>query len=140
MLNSRGFSLQGNVAYTKNQLWPGIGLEFKYDGKTNVFQIPITFSLGVSKHFRFYAGPVISFGKPVLPGKDENIKPSFFPGILGFSWQSDDIKVGNYGLSFAQDISYSVFNNESGAALSFIKSLVSGLVFSTGVRVTFPQL
>ena len=140
LLNPRGFEIQGNVAYTKNQLQPGFGLTLKYDAKTNVFQIPLVFSLGVSDNFRFYAGPVFSFGNGTLPGKSEVIKPSIFPGLLGFSWQTKDFKIGKYGISFAQDVSYSVFNGENGAALSFIKSVVSGLVFSSGIRVTFPQL
>lgn len=140
LLNSRGFEIQGNVAYTKNQLQPGLGLALKYDPKTNIFQIPLVFSLGVSDNFRFYAGPVFSFGNGTLPGKSEVIKPSVFPGILGLSWQTNDFKIGEYGISFAQDISYSVYNAENGAALSFVKSVVSGLVFSSGIRVTFPQL
>ena len=140
MLNARGFEIQGNVAYTKNDLHPGLGLTLKYDAKTKVFQIPLVFSLGVSDNFRFYAGPVFTFGEATLPGKSEVIKPSVFPGILGFSWQTNDYKIGDYGISFAQDISYSVFNAENGAALSFMKSVVSGLVFSSGIRVTFPQL
>lgn len=140
LLNPRGFEIQGNVAYTKNQLQPGLGLALKYDAKANVFQIPLVFSLGISDNFRFYAGPVFSFGNATLPGKSEVIKPSVFPGILGFSWQTNDYKIGEYGISFVQDFSYSVFNAENGAALSFMKSVVSGLVFSSGIRVTFPQL
>ena len=140
LLNPRGFEIQGNVSYKKNQLQPGIGGALKFDPKTKIFQIPLVFSLGVSDNFRFYAGPVFSLGKATLPGKSEVIKPSVFPGILGVSWQTNDFKIRGYGISFAQDISYSVYNAESGAALSFVKSIVSGLVFSSGIRVTFPQL
>ena len=140
LLNPRGFSLQGNVSYTKGQLWPGVGIELKYDSKLKTFHMPITFSLGVSEYFRFYAGPVISFGNSVLPGTEKIIKASVFPGILGFSWQSNSFDVSDYGISFVQDISYSVFNSEDGSALSFVESIVSGLIFSTGVRVTFPTL
>ena len=137
LLNPRGFSLQGNISYRKNDLWPGLGLEVKYDSKTKLLQIPITFSLAVSEHFRFYAGPVFSVGSGKLPGSDEKITPSIFPGILGFSWQTDNYKIGKTGISFVQDINYSVYNGKNGAALSFFKSIIAGLNFSTGVRVTF---
>jgi len=137
LLNPRGFSVYGNIAYNKNFLKPGLGLELRYDAKTNVFQIPVTFSFSISDYFRFYAGPVFTIGSAKLPGKDEKIKASVFPGVLGLSWSSKDYSLGKYGISFAQDISYSVFNAENGAALSLLDSIVSGLVFYSGVRVTF---
>lgn len=140
IFNPRGFNIQGNISYTKNDLWPGLLVGIKYDSKTKLLQIPIAFSLAVSEIFRFYAGPVISMGSPVLPGSTEKIKASFFPGIIGFSWQSPDYEVKDFGLSFVQDVSYSVYNNKEGAALPLVKAIVSGVVFSTGLRVTFPNV
>ena len=140
LLNSRGFSLQGNIAYTKNDLWPGLMVGLKYDSKIGVLQIPLAFSLSIAKGFRFYAGPVITLGSPKLPGTDGKIKASFFPGILGVSWQSRDLKIGECGLSFVQDIAYQVYNKENDAALPILDSIVAGLIFSTGLRVTFPSV
>ena len=53
-------------------------------------------------------------------------------------WQTPSITAGKVKLSLQQDIHYSVFDQTNGAALSLKNSLVSGLVFSTGVRVTLP--
>ena len=138
LLNSRGFSIQGNLSYARSVLSLGVGVELRYDDKIGVLQIPLTLSLGLSENLRFYAGPIITLGDAVVPGKDKNIKPSFFPGIFGISWQSNALDLSGFKLSFVQDISYSVFNTETGAALPFNESIVTGLVFSSGLRVTFP--
>ena len=36
-----------------------------------------------------------------LPGSEEKIKPSIFPGILGFSWQTDNYQIGNLQVKYA---------------------------------------
>lgn len=137
VLNSRGFSVQGNISYSRNVLSLGVGVELRYDQKLGVLQIPLTLSLGLSENLRFYAGPVLTLGDAVVPGKDKDIKPSFFPGIFGASWRSNTVSFSKIGLSLVQDISYTVHNAEDGATLPLKESLVSGLVFSSGVRVTF---
>lgn len=138
MLNWRGISLETNACYAGWKLKPGIGTIFRYNHGTRNFQIPIVLSLAFCDYVKVYAGPVINFGNPTLPGSDEEIRGSVFPGIFGFSFQTPKLKAGKVGISFTQDISYTVYNDTDGAALAFYKSAGSGIVFSTGVRVTLP--
>ena len=138
MMNWRGISLETNAYYTAWKFKPGVGTIFRYNYGTRNFQMPIVFSMAFCDYVKIYAGPIINFGNPTLPGSDEEIRGSFFPGIIGFSFQTPKLKAGKVGLSLAQDISYTVYNDTDGGALPFYKSLGSGLVLSTGVRVTLP--
>lgn len=135
----RGATLDAHARYTGGNLEPGFGFSLSYDPAMQAFKLPLLFSLTVAKGIRVYAGPVFTMGKPVEPGTDgDRVKGSIFPGVLGFCFQTPTFKAGKVELSLVQDIRYTVFNGMDGAALSFVRSLSSGLVFSTGVRVTFP--
>ncbi len=136
LFNIRGASLQAHAKYTGWTTEPGLGVEVRFEPKMNIVQIPIYFTVSVPYGFRIYAGPVISFGNPVLIGSEEPIVASVFPGILGFSWQSPSAKIGNTELSFVQDITWTVFNSTDNSALPIGHSIVAGLVFSTGVRLS----
>ena len=142
-LVSRGFSLDVHGRYNDFTLQPGIGISLSYDPAMNLFKIPLVFSFTVLEKIRVYAGPVFSIGKAVAPGTKnfstpQRVQASIFPGILGVAFQTPTIKAGPVDLSIVQDIRYSVYNNTEGAALSFLDSMSAGLVFATGVRVTFP--
>lgn len=139
----RGVTLDAHARYAGGILEPGFGLSFSYDPAMDVFQIPLLFSLTVAKGVRVYAGPVFSIGNPIEPDTVSNdspsrVKGSIFPGVLGVCLQTPSLKAGKVNLSLVQDIRYTVFNDTEGAALPFINSLAAGLVFSTGIRVTFP--
>ena len=101
-----------------------------------VFQMPIMITATINDYFRFYAGPVITFGQPYMMVTGEVIKPSVFPGILGISLATPALSIAKTKLQVVQDISYSIFNQPDNSALSFTKSIAAGLVLSTGVRVT----
>lgn len=138
-LTFRGISGLVHVRYADSVLQPGAGVFLRWDSGTGTFQIPIVLSLSLSDYFRIYAGPVICIGTPYLPGEsDTKIKSSFFPGMLGVLWQTPSFNAGKTQISFVQDIHYTVFNDTDGSALSGINSVVSGLVFSSGFRVTLP--
>lgn len=135
----RGVTLDAHARYTGGKLEPGFGFSLSYDPSMNVFQIPILFSLTVLKGIRVYAGPVFTMGDPAEPDRENSrVKGSIFPGILGLCLQTPSLKVGKVELSLIQDIRYTVFNDTSGVALSFLSSMAAGLKFSTGFRVTFP--
>ncbi|MBR5966483.1 MAG: C40 family peptidase [Treponema sp.] len=138
MLNWRGISLETNARYAAWKFQPGVGTILRYNHASKIFQMPIVFSMNVCDYVKIYAGPVINFGKPTFPDSDSKIKGSFFPGILGVSFQTPKIKAGKVGISFVQDISYTVYNDSDGGAMSFHDSMATGLVFSSGVRVTLP--
>lgn len=136
MIQWRGIDLHTNIRYAKWFLEPGIGLCFRYNHGVGIFQMPILFTATINDYFRFYAGPVISFGKAKLIGTDDEIKPSVFPGIIGFSFATPALEISKTKFQVVQDISYTIFNKPDNSALSFTDSIASGLVFFTGVRVT----
>lgn len=138
-LNSRGFDTMIHARYAGKSLQPGLGAYIRYDSGTGTVQIPLVLSLTLNEFCRVFAGPVISFGSPSLPGNsDRDIEQSFFPGIIGICFSTPGIAIGKTALSFVQDIHYTVFNDTDGAALPPAKSIPAGLVFATGIRVTLP--
>lgn len=139
----RGVTLDTHARYQGgSDLQPGLGFSLSYDPEMKAFQIPILFSLTVLKGIRFYAGPVFTMGSPVEPGivsgDPDSVKGSIFPGVLGVCLQTPTLKAGKVELSLVQDIRYTVFNKPDNSVLPFLNSIAAGLVFSTGVRVTFP--
>ena len=136
MFQWRGLELQTNVRYTKWFLEPGLGFGLRFNHGMGVFQIPILFSATVNDYFRFYAGPVISFGNGRMMVTGEEVKPSVFPGVIGISISTPSLDIGKVKGQIVQDISYTVFNNPDNSALSFTNSISAGLVFFTGIRVT----
>lgn len=140
LLNPRGLNVGLNLFYTNATVYPGIGVNFRWDSKAKVIQIPVTVTLGFSDYLRVYFGPIITFGDPIIPGTQKAIKASIFPGVIGCSWQSEGIEISGHKLHFTQDIYYSVMDEPDGSSLSLRDSVVSGLVFATGFRVTFPAI
>lgn len=136
MFQFRGVDLHTNVRYTKWPLEPGFGIGFRFNLGMGVFQIPLMFTATVNDYFRFYAGPVISFGNARMMVTGEEAKPSFFPGIIGISLSTPTLTIGKAKAQIVQDISYTVFNKMDNSALSFTNSISAGLVFFTGIRVT----
>lgn len=138
-LTWRGFDTMFHIRYNGENFKPGLGAYIRYDAGTNNVQIPLVLSLTLGDYVRAFAGPVFSIGTPELPGNSgEDIKNSIFPGILGICWNTPPLKAGKTEISFIQDIHYTVFNKTSNAAMSPRKSIPSGLVFATGIRVTLP--
>ncbi|MCR5605769.1 MAG: C40 family peptidase [Treponema sp.] len=138
MLNFRGFEVQANIRMKSLELQPGIGAMLRYDSKMEILQLPILFSLNFSDYLRAYAGPVISIGTPIIPGTDEEAKASIFPGIIGLSLQTPSWQAGKFRMALMQDIHYTVFNDTDNSALNPKKSIASGLLFSTGLRLMLP--
>lgn len=135
----RGLTGTVHATYNGKNIKPGIGSIVRWDSGTGVIQLPVIFSITLSDYFRVFAGPVFTLGSPSLPGNSgEDIKASVFPGTLGVCFNSPSFKAGSMDVSLAQDIHYNVYNKQNGAALSPLKTAASGLVFSTGLRVTFP--
>ena len=136
MFQFRGIDLHTNVRYTKWILEPGFGFGLRFNLGMSVFQIPLMFSATVNDYFRFYAGPVISFGNATMMVTGEEAKPSVFPGIIGISLSTPALTIGKVKGQVVQDISYTVFNKPDNSALSLTNSISAGLVFFTGIRVT----
>ena len=136
MFQWRGLEFQTNVRYTKWFLEPGLGFGLRFNYGLGVFQIPVYFSATVNDYFRFYAGPVITFGNANMMVTGEEVKASVFPGVIGVSLSTPSLNIGKVKGQVVQDISYTVFNSPDNSALSFTNSISAGLVFFTGIRVT----
>lgn len=134
----RGIDTTLNARISKWVLEPGLGFSLRYNAGVNCFQIPVFVSLTLNDYIRFYAGPVFTPGFPTMIDEVKFISPSIFPGIIGMSFSTPSLSIGKTKLQVVQDLSYTVFNNLDGAALSFLESVSAGIVFHTGVRVTLP--
>lgn len=139
MLSVRGIDTSITASYDNGQVHPGVSLGFRYDAKAHIFQMPVTATIITSDALRLYIGPVIALGTPVVPGTTETIRPSFFPGIIGLSWQTPSVITGDVALRFCADASYVVYNTTEGAALNLLDSFISGFSFNIGTRVTLPR-
>lgn len=134
----RGIDVLLHASYSAWTLNPGFGLLFRFNYALGTFQMPLILSLTANDYIRVYAGPVFTFKKAHLPETSTVIKPSVFPGIIGASFSTPAIAIGKFKLQGVQDVNYSVCNSSDGSALNFVDSMLSGLVMTTGVRVTFP--
>ena len=138
-LNCRGGNSMIHARYAGKTIQPGVGTYIRFDAGTGNFQLPLVVSLTFNEYVRIFAGPVFALGNASLPGdSDRKIENSFFPGILGLCFSTPSLKIGKTFLSLVQDIHYTVFNDTDGSALPLSKSIPSGLVLSTGLRVTLP--
>lgn len=136
MIRFRGVEFQSNMRYSKLALQPGLSLGFRYNHGVGIIQLPVLFTATPNDYFRFYAGPIFSFGTARMLKTEEEIKPSIFPGVLGFSFSTPALEVGKTKIQLVQDVSYTVFNSLDNSALPFVESFSAGLIFYTGVRVT----
>jgi len=134
----RGVDLNLNARYAKWEMEPGLGLGFRYNAGIGIFQMPLTVSLTINDHFRAYAGPVFSFGDAKLIDTKKIVKSSIFPGVIGLSFSTNQLEFGKTMVQFTQDVSYTVYNNTDGSALSLLESVAAGLIFYTGVKITLP--
>lgn len=137
-LNIRGATFDFCSIYPAANLKPGLALKVRWDPTMQIVQIPLVLSLSTSEHLRFYAGPVFTIGNPVLDDSGTAVTSSIFPGIIGFSWQSNSFEMFGLETRLVQDISYTIFNNAQGAALDPLNAIASGLYMTTGLRVTIP--
>ncbi|MCR5612148.1 MAG: C40 family peptidase [Treponema sp.] len=138
MINFRGITLTSFARYTKNLVKPGIGTALRWNYGSDCFQLPVLFSLGFSDYINVFIGPVFTIGTASMPDQKYRINGSIFPGMIGISFNTPNIKAGNVYLSITQDFVYTVFNATDGGALGFAESMNAGFVFSTGIRVTLP--
>lgn len=140
MIRYRGIDLQLNARQSNWFLEPGIGVDLRFNSSQGIFQMPILFSGMANEYIKFYAGPVISFKSTAnLIASEKEIKPSFFPGIIGAAVTTPALESNGIKLQLVQDISYTVFNNLDNAALSFTESVCAGLVMYTGIKITLPM-
>ena len=134
----RGIDAGFHARYEGWTLNPGVGFFLRFNTGLSTFQLPLILSLSVNDYLRVYAGPVFTFGDVDLIDTDKKIKGSVFPGIIGISLSTPQLKIAKVGIQAVQDINYTVYNKLDGAALPFVESVAAGLVMYTGIRVTVP--
>ncbi|MGP1458600.1 MAG: C40 family peptidase [Treponema sp.] len=138
MPNFRGLTGSAHAVYKGKILSPGAGVLLRWNYGVKAFQIPIVLSLSFGDFARAYAGPIFTVGTCREPDTDEPLRASIFPGIIGVTFNTPPLNKGAAQVALIQDVNYTVFNDSDNAALDPLRSLAAGLVFSTGVRVTFP--
>ena len=139
MPNFRGLTAFSIIDYEGDEVTPGAGFELRWNNGANLFQIPLVFSLKAGDYVRFYAGPVFSIGEATAPDTNDEISASIFPGIFGMTIYLPSFTSGDFKVQVIQDINYTFFNDVDGSMLNPLKSLATGIEFSTGVSVTLPM-
>ncbi len=134
----RGGSSMINLSYNFKYVQPGIGSIIRYDTQTRNLRLPFVVSISFLNYFRVYAGPVLFIKHPRDPDDDSLLKQQIFPGIFGFSASSPSAVIKKARVSVVSDIHYTVFKRWNGSSMSLNKALSTGLIFSTGIKVTIP--
>lgn len=134
----RGIDFQVNARLSEMFLEPGISVGLKWNRWLECFQFPVNLTFTVNDFIRVYLGPVFTAGSPVVKDSKKAVSASIFPGVIGASFTTPSLSIGDVKIQLAQDIHYSVFNERDNSALNFVDSLTTGLVLSTGVRVSLP--
>jgi len=140
----RGFSSLFCIGLEKgNEAKRFLGLEFRpeYDGALGVFRLPITLSIENNK-YKFFTGPVVSFGDAVLStdnGKRYYSGGTSWLGTFGVAFSPFIIKTQKGEFSpYFETAWQSYFSNNRNS--NFNADLSAGLRFSTGIRWMIPVL
>ncbi len=137
-LQFRGGSSMVNLSYNSKYVQPGIGSILCYDTQTRNLRLPFVLSVSFLNYFRVYGGPVLYVKHPRDIDDDSLLKQSIFPGIFGISVSSPSAIIKKARVCVVTDLNYTVFKKWDGSALSAKKSTSTGLLLSTGVKVTLP--
>ncbi len=117
----------------------GAELRPEWDRTLGVFRLPFTLSWGVSDKFRFFAGPVISFGDAALTVSGETRQytggTSWF-GAAGITMAPFVIKFAESELSPYGELAWQSYSSNS-TRENLVADLVAGFRFSTGIRYTW---
>jgi probable lipoprotein NlpC len=116
----------------------GLQLRPEYDGGLEVFRLPITFSWGPSYKFMIFAGPVLSWGDPVLTIKDEKRNytgGTSWLGAIGVTAAPFNLETsaGEFAPYVEAAWQYYIKDNEKSNANA---DFAAGFRFSTGLRWT----
>ena len=138
----RGMTSQFRLAADTDFFGPRmiIGFEsrMEYDGALGVFRLPLTLSWGFNDKYRFFAGPVFSFGNPSIStgdGERNYSGGSNWIGAVGFTAAPVIFKsaAGEIAPYFETAWQYYFSNNEN---RNYNADISAGLRFSTGIRWT----
>jgi len=136
----RGFSSQlllGADTYSfGRRMMFGFELRPEYDGALGVFRLPITFSWGPNEQFRFFGGPVFSYGGASLTINDEQRNYSggtTWLGAIGITAAPFTFKAAGGELSPYMEAAWQSYYRNS-AGFNFSSDVSAALRFSTGLR------
>jgi len=132
------FRLAADTDLFKTRMIFGFESRMEYDGALGVFRLPFTLSWGFDDKYRFFAGPVLSFGSPSIytGDKERNYTGgTSWLGAVGFTAAPFILKsaVGEIAPYFETAWQYYISDN---ASRNLNADISAGLRFSTGIRWT----
>ena len=138
---SRGFSVDVGFWLDGLLINPGVGVSFFYDDVMGAYQFPFLVTIQPFDIMQVYGGVVLTAGNPktvTLHGSGTAAMGQVWPGVFGVKFILPAIEVGKVNLHVVQDIRYKAFAYGDGTPFLLQDALSSGVVFSTGIRVTLP--
>ena len=138
---SRGFSIDVGFWLDGLLINPGVGVSFFYDDVMGAYQFPFLVTIQPFDIMQVYGGVVLTAGNPktvTLHGSGTAAMGQVWPGVFGVKFILPAIEVGKVSLHVVQDIRYKAFAYGDGTPFLLQDALSSGVVFSTGIRVTLP--
>ncbi|MCM1321244.1 MAG: C40 family peptidase [Bacteroides sp.] len=134
-----GGSCTALLSIGKRPVKPGISAGFRITPWLGIVQIPVCAVLSISPFFSVYTGIVLTAGTPIYETNiRQQLKSPLYPGTFGITVNTPALKISGCNVRISQDISYTLFTDADGGKLTLGSALRTGLVFSTGVRVTIP--
>ena len=120
------------------------GLEFRpeWDGALGVFRVPLTLSWGYNDAFRFFAGPVLSFGDAALSvdGTSRHYAGgTSWLGAAGVTFAPFGLTIANSCLSPYVEAAWQSYFSDKGNEQNLSADLAAGFRFSTGLRFTWRE-
>lgn len=142
--SSFGFDVRGgtgivNIGIGNVPLFaPGVAVGVRYNNAMSCFQFPLVATLSFGEYFRVYGGLALTKGETRMPNINYPFKTELKNWTFGASLSTPRLDFGNVGVQLVQDISYTDFAvNGKSFSLSYPENIYAGLMFETGLRVTF---
>jgi probable lipoprotein NlpC len=138
----RGFAGQIRLSVETHNRPMILGLELRpeWDGALGVFRVPLTLSLGRDNRLLFFAGPVLSFGDPVIsvPSGDRHYSSgTTWFGAAGITASPFNIKVAAGDLAPYAEVAWQAYFISNSSRSEPAADFAAGFRISTGLRYTW---
>lgn len=134
----RGASFAFGAAWDGIGVRPGVELRPEWDAALGVFRLPLTLSFGIGDEFRFFVGPALVLGDPVLERDGAGRDYAASGGLLatgGVLWMPVSFRLGPTRVSPFGEIAWQRYEPDADEADDFAADLAANFRVSAGVRV-----
>ena len=132
----RGISALATVGHKWSSLRVGLELRPEWDRALGVFRLPATLSFGTDT-FQVFAGPVYTFGEPILSLENQNRSYSGGRSWLleaGISTAFSPFNVMQGALSLYGELAWQSYRPGDGESFNLISDIAANVRASTGIR------